>query len=171
MTDKNGGCVEVEVNDRNQIVAIHPGKLSVQQARDLADLLLRRAAHAEYNIRRNQEDERRREAAKIPVDLTDRTLLDGSPVTPGHREIDPTTGMQKDYVVLSAAERAKGFVRPVRRTYRHLKCNTTTTMGLALAETCARSPVFYSGAFCCQCRAHFPLVEFVWDGTDEPVGS
>src|SRR4051794_8569721 len=29
--------------------------------------------------------------------------------------IDPATGMHKDYWVLSAEERAKGFVRPVRR--------------------------------------------------------
>lgn len=49
----------------------------------------------------------------------EKTLADGSPVTPDHREIDPATGMQKAYVVLSQEERAKGFVRPVRRSYRH----------------------------------------------------
>ena len=48
------------------------------------------------------------------------TLTDGSPVTPDHRDIDPATGMQRAYVVLSEAERAKGFVRPVRRTYQHV---------------------------------------------------
>lgn len=48
------------------------------------------------------------------------TLTDGSPVTPEHREIDPKTGMQKDYVVLSEEERAKGFVRLVRNSYRHV---------------------------------------------------
>ena len=47
-------------------------------------------------------------------------LTDGSPVTPEHLEIDPRTGMQKGYVVLSDAERAKGFVRPVRRSYIHV---------------------------------------------------
>lgn len=46
------------------------------------------------------------------------TLTDGSPVTPDHRELKPN-GQQKGYVVLSAEERAKGFVRPVRRTYVH----------------------------------------------------
>ena len=66
------------------------------------------------------------------------TLTDGSPVTPDHREIDPKTGMQKGYVVLSAEERAKGFVRPVRRSYVHVGCGTVTTMGRALAETYAR---------------------------------
>ncbi|NBJ13246.1 hypothetical protein [Microvirga arsenatis] len=102
------------------------------------------------------------------------TLTDGSPVTPDHREIDPRTGMQKGYVVLSAEERAKGFVRPVRRTYRHLKCKGVTTMGQALAETYARDPYFYSGTFCAHCGTHFPVGEdgeFVWDGTDEKVGT
>ena len=99
------------------------------------------------------------------------TLTDGSPVTPDHREINPDTGMQKDYVVLSAEERAKGFIRPVRRTYLHKPCGTTTTMGVALAETYARDPKFYSGTFCCACRNHFPLDQFVWDGTSERVGS
>ena len=31
-------------------------------------------------------------------------------------------------LTLSEEERAKGFVRPVRRTYKHLTCGTTTTM-------------------------------------------
>lgn len=99
------------------------------------------------------------------------TLTDGSPVTPDHREIDPRTGQQKGYVVLSAEERAKGFVRPVRRNYKHLTCGAVTTMGQSIAETYARDPKFYSGTFCCNCRSHFPVAEFVWDGTDETVGS
>jgi hypothetical protein len=106
-----------------------------------------------------------------PVDRTKRCMTDGSPVTEDHREIDSSTGMQKGYVALCPVERAKGFVRPVRRTYTHLTCHTGTTMGLALAETYARDPEFYTGTFCCQCRAHFPLIEFVWAGTDEKVGS
>ena len=32
---------------------------------------------------------------------------------------DPNTGMNSSYVVLTEAERAKGFVRPVRKTYVH----------------------------------------------------
>ncbi|KAB2937393.1 hypothetical protein [Hyphomicrobium sp.] len=94
------------------------------------------------------------------------TLTDGSPVTPDHREINPATGQQKGYVVLSAEERAKGFVRPVRRTYVHSKCGVATTMGQAIAETYARQPDFYSGTFCVGCRPHFPVGEdgeFVWD--------
>lgn len=102
------------------------------------------------------------------------TLTDGSPVTPDHRDIDPTTGMQKAYVVLSEEERAKGFVRPVRRSYVHEKCGGITTMGLALAETYARDPSFYNGTFCCHCHTHFPVGadgEFTWHGTAEKVGT
>jgi hypothetical protein len=76
-------------------------------------------------------------------------------------------GQQKTYLVFSEEERAKGFVRPLRRSYRHLKCGTTTTMGYELAATYARSPSFYSGTFCCTCKAHFPVGtngEFVWNG-------
>lgn len=103
-----------------------------------------------------------------------RTLTDGSKVTPDHREINPATGMQKGYVVLSEEERAKGFVRPVRQSYKHLTCGVVTTMGRALAETYARDPKFYSGTFCAGCRSHFPVGpdgEFVWDGVDEKVGA
>lgn len=102
------------------------------------------------------------------------TLTDGSPVTPDHREIDPATGMQKGYVVLSTEERAKGFVRPVRRSYVHKKCGVVTTMSQALAETYARDPFFYRGTFCAGCRTHFPVGEngeFVWGDTTDKVGT
>lgn len=111
------------------------------------------------------------------ADVPKTTLTDGSPVTDDHRELNPATGQQKGYVVLSEAERAKGFVRPVRRSYVHDKCGGLTTMGQALAETYAADPHFYSGTFCCHCRAHFPVGEadmggeFVWAGTTERVGS
>jgi uncharacterized coiled-coil protein SlyX len=109
-----------------------------------------------------------------PVDYSARVLTDGSPVTPDHTEIDPRTGLQKAYVVLSKEERDKGFVRPVRSTYTHTKCHTDTTMGVALAETYARSPDFYSGTYCAQCRGHFPVGEtgeFMWAHTTEKVGT
>ena len=105
-----------------------------------------------------------------PVDRTQRVLTDGSPVTEDHREIK-SNGMQKAYVVLSAEERAKGFVRPVRQSYVHKTCGVVTHMGLALAETYARDPGFYSGTFCVSCKAHFPLDQFTWDGTDEVLGT
>jgi hypothetical protein len=152
------------------------------------------------------------------------TLTDGRPVTSDHQEINPSTGQQKGYVVLSEEERAKGYVRPVRYSYRHVGasgpkyplrdltddekeryskvgyvkyeaypegestaigrywlqaqldkigkgCGVVTTMGAAIAETYARDPKFYGGTFCCGCRKHLPLDEFVWDGTSEIVGS
>ncbi len=82
-------------------------------------------------------------------------------------------GMQKDYLVLSDEEIAKGYVRPVRASYKHKKCGIVTTMGLKIAETYARDPKFYGGTFCSGCGAHFPVGEdgeFTWlDGTK--VGS
>lgn len=98
-------------------------------------------------------------------------LTDGSEVTPDHREIDPSTGMQKGYVVLCPDERAKGFARPVRQRYMHTKCGTVTTMGLSLAETYARDPKFYGGTFCCGCGTHYPVAEFTWEPDGSVVGS
>ena len=149
-------------------------------------------------------------------------LTDGSPVTEDHKEIDPETGMQKGYVVLTEEERSKGFIRPVRRSYIHVGrqpkyplrpldndekerykefkyiafeaypdsespvcgrywtqedidrqqgCGTRTIMGQALAETYARNPKFYSGTFCCGCKKHFPVGEFVWEEDGTKVGS
>lgn len=105
------------------------------------------------------------------------TLTDGRQVYPEHRNRiteGSRKGQQQDYVVLAEEERAKGFIRPVRHSYKHLKCGVVTTMGQTLAETYARDPNFYSGTFCCGCRDHFPVGEngeFVWDGTDERVGT
>jgi len=121
------------------------------------------------------EDEiKRLNASTIPADRSARELTDGKPVTPDHRDIDPSTGLQKAYVVLSKFERDKGFVRPYRDAYRHLKCQAITVMGRSLAETYARDPEFYSGTFCSTCRAHFPVGEdgeFTWyemDGREGP---
>ena len=103
----------------------------------------------------------------------EKTLLDGSPITPDHLEIMPS-GQQKDYVVLSVAERDKGFVRRLRRSYEHLKCGKVTTMNMAIAETYARNPRFYGGTFCANCKDHFPIGidgEFVWEGTRYKVGT
>lgn len=148
------------------------------------------------------------------------------PNDPDLREHEPS-GQQKTYLVLSEEERAKGFVRPVRRSYRHVGipgpsnplrdltaeeharydqygyvqfemypdaespvtgrywtqaqldsigkgCGSITTMGTALAETYARDPRFYGRTFCVHCGKHLPVGEkgeFVWEGTDERVGS
>lgn len=127
------------------------------------------------------------------------------------------------YLVLSDAERARGFVRPVRQSYVHVGppgpqyplrdltdeekalwgddyvafevypetespktgkfwtqaqldkvgkgCGTLTTMALPIAETYAREPSFYGATYCTGCQMHLPVEEFVWDGTEERVGS
>ena len=71
-------------------------------------------------------------------------------------EINPTTDMQKDYVVLAQHEREQGFIQPVRHQYTHLTCGQSTWMDQPL-----------TGTFCATCRQQFPLEQFVWSGTTE----
>lgn len=149
-------------------------------------------------------------------------LVSGAPVPDDRSHIElKENGQQKDYIVLTAEERAKGFVRPYREAYCHVgkqpkfplrdltdeervqyttfgyvkyetypesesplcgkfwttaelnanACGTVTTMARSIAETYARDPSFYSGTFCVRCGQHYPLNQFVWDGTNEQVGS
>ena len=84
---------------------------------------------------------------------------------------DKPTPQAGKYLVLSPEERAKGFVRPVRRAYVHKECGTVTTMNLALAETYSAKPDFYSATYCVKCQKHRPVAEFTWQGTNEQVGS
>lgn len=91
-------------------------------------------------------------------------------LTHGAESLDgPPVPQAAVYLVLSDAERAKGFVRPVRRTYEHTVCGTTTTMGTAIAETYAREPGFYGATYCVHCGVHRPVGsagEFIWpDGS------
>lgn len=103
-----------------------------------------------------------------------------------------SNGLQAAYLVLSDEERAKGFVRPLRKTYvhhfttdgslvpivllnEHLPllggCGAATTMATAIAETYAVNPSYYGVTYCVGCRAHLPVGEFHWDGSSEVVGS
>lgn len=186
MIDKVEGHLEVGLNDNDEIVINHPDLkpdengvghivFSINQAQHLGSLLMTKASEAANNRRRKEEDARRKAAEAIPVDRSAQTLTDGSPVTPDHRELKEN-GQQKAYVVLSDAERAKGFVRPVRRTYRHIKCGSDTSMSQSIAETYARDPKFYGGTFCVQCGNHFPLNidgkhQFEWIDDGTAVGS
>lgn len=109
-----------------------------------------------------------------PVDRSARQLVGGGDInSPDYLELKPN-GQQKDYVVLTAEERAKGFVRPYRDAYRHSVCGTITTMSRPIAETYARDPNFYTGTFCLRCGTHKPVGEdgeFTWyemDGTEGP---
>jgi len=90
--------------------------------------------------------------------------------------VDETPVPQADaYLVLSDEERAKGFVRPVRRAYIHVICGALTTMSQALAETYAANPKFYGATYCAHCAMHRPVGEageFVWDDeTGAKVGT
>lgn len=93
----------------------------------------------------------------------DPRLTHGSDTTPRPQE--------EVYLVLSAEERAKGFVRPVYRAYLHHdpECGAVTTMGLALCETYAANPSFYGSTYCTRCQMHRPVGaegEFTWIGDD-----
>jgi hypothetical protein len=125
-------------------------------------------------IRLETQAEAQKKAESIPVDRSAREVL-GTAVAPGFADTtDRGDGQQKGYVVLTADERSKGFVRPVRHTYIHEKCGVPTSMGQALAETYARDPKFYSGTFCTQCKGHFPVGangEFVWKDDGMKVGT
>lgn len=178
MTEQNSsqparGYLEVGTSGDGEVVVNHPDLepdesgvghivFSVDEANNLAHLLQVKAVEA----RHEKEEKRREDAAAIPVDRSARELASGEsvPTDQSHAELKEN-GQQKDYVVLSAAERAKGFVRPYRDAYRHLTCGKITTMGRAIAETYARDPTFYSGTFCTTCVGHFPVGEngeFVW---------
>jgi len=79
---------------------------------------------------------------------------------------DVPVAQQTAYLVLPDEELARGFVQPVRTSYRHKTCGQITSLGLTLAETYARDPWFYGGTFCVACSMHRVLTEFVWmDGT------
>lgn len=100
--------------------------------------------------------------SEVTSDPTDPRLTHGADMNPSP---------QADaYLVLSEDERKKGFVRPYRAAYRHLKCGQMTTMSRPIAETYARDPKFYGGTYCATCCMHRPLSEFAWlDGSQ--VGS
>lgn len=186
MSDTPKGFLEVGVNENNEIVINHPDLkpdengvghivFSVQQAQHLSQLLVGASHETARNILKKEDDIRREKAEATPVDRSSVTLTDGSPVTPDHQDLKEN-GQQKGYKVLSDVERAKGFVRPVRRSYRHIKCDGVTTMSQEIAETYARCPSFYGGTFCCECGRHFPLVidgksQFAWVDDGSEVGS
>lgn len=85
----------------------------------------------------------------------------------GHGSDKQPVPMNVKYLVLSDEERARGFVRPVYRSYLHHdpQCEGITTMALPLCETYARQPDFYGATYCARCRMHRPVGphgEFTW---------
>jgi hypothetical protein len=178
------GILEVGINENGEVIINLPDLtpvedgvghivFSVDEALNLARVLHNKAGEAA--LARHKKRQEGIMASAPPVDRSKRVLASGSPVPEdnSHTEIQ-SDGMQKEYVVLSADERSRGFVRPYRDAYRHLKCGHITTMGKSIAETYARDPHFYTGTFCSTCRAHFPIGEdgeFRWyemNGTEGP---
>lgn len=140
--------------------------------------------------RRETPDEERERVRRMTDELS-RVVTPASPTRHTTDPTDPRLRRGSDdtprpqneaYLVLSEAERAKGYLRPVRNTYRHVGaltqletdsgtpshqvrtggCGTTTTMGAAIAETYARDPWHYGSTYCVTCQKHRPLKEFVW---------
>lgn len=99
----------------------------------------------------------------------------------GHGSNTAPAPQNEAYLMLGEDERRKGFVRPVRRSYRHQdpECGAVTTMAAALAETYAANPGFYGATYCSGCRMHRPVGaegEFTWmtpggEDTTELVGT
>jgi hypothetical protein len=108
-------------------------------------------------------DDENKESTHLTTDPNDPRLGHGADTTPGPQN--------EVYLVLSEEERKKGFVRPLRRSYKHKTCGTVTSMGLALCETYARDPYFYGSTYCVGCQMHLPVSEFTWVEDGEVVGS
>lgn len=96
--------------------------------------------------------------------------LTTNPLDPrlGHGSDDKPVPQNEVYLVLSAEERAKGFVKPYRTSYKHT-CGVVTHMGSAIAETYARNPWFYGSTYCVSCSKHRPLSEFTWEPDGETM--
>lgn len=123
------------------------------------------------------------ESKHLTTDPTDPRL--------GHGIDDSPVPQNEVYLVLSEEERAKGFVRPLRKSYIHVgiggheidpndmskhgrtggACGAQSRMGLALCETYARDPKFYGLTYCVGCEKHLPVAEFVWDEDGAVVGT
>ncbi len=108
------------------------------------------------------------------------TTSDPSDPSLGHGVDDTPVEQNDKYLVLSDAERSKGFVRPYREVYIHVDCTVKpgchTIMSRGIAETYARNPKFYGSTYCTSCKMHRPLSEFRWADaggfvTEEVVGS
>jgi hypothetical protein len=173
MTNSPQSCSagSTEVTDLQQAQAAYD--TAIQKQRAAADAASA-ASSAVFEAKKQLDIAKQYLAATVPVDRSARQLSGGGAVTDDHCEINPATGQQKGYVVLSEAERSKGYVRPFRDAYRHLKCGAITTMSRDIAATYARDPEFYDGTFCSTCRSHFPVGEkgqFTWyemDGSEGP---
>lgn len=96
---------------------------------------------------------------------------DAAPCEGRGQSVSPAGGRN---VAFYNGVRERVFMRPVRRSYKCLRCNTVSVMSLELAETYARDPTCYPGIFCCGCLETLPVGkdgEFVWNGSTDKVGT
>ncbi len=157
------------------IAQIDGNSITVQETDEGVALRLVTDAEAQRLVAEEDakvEEQQRRLQSELPRHPDDRggQHLTTDPNDP-ELKVVRQDGQQAKYLVLSEEERAKGFKRPVRCSYFHLPCGTTTTMGRALAETWARDPAFYGATFCVRCGDHYPVKEFVWEGTQQQLGT
>jgi hypothetical protein len=119
-------------------------------------------------------------AIRVALEMTDKITTNRNDPDLGYGVDEEPVPQNKKYLVLSAEERKRGFVRPLRYSYIHRKewggCDKVTSMGTAIAETYARNPNFYGATYCATCLKHRPLDEFAWveetgEYTDIRVGS
>ena len=68
-------------------------------------------------------------------------------------------------------ESASADKRPSRLAYVHKTCGRLTHVQPSTAEIFAAHPDFYKTTFCYACASYFPATDFVWEGTNEPVGT
>jgi len=90
------------------------------------------------------------------------------------QEVPPLTGQLDSYSALE--DQGQELVRGLRYKYVHVggesPCGTMTRINSEpIARTFAIDPKYYSATFCMHCNLHLPVGEFVWDGTEELVGS
>ena len=89
------------------------------------------------------------------------------PGAPG--PIDPKTGMHTDYWVLPPAERAKGYVRPLRNTYVHVGVKPPTNLRDLTAEEHERYDQYGYIKYEAYGPEHSPIVGRYW--TKETLAS
>lgn len=97
--------------------------------------------------------------------MTAKTATDG--VTPGYEDAPApgplkTNGQHTSYWILSDEERAKGFVRPVRRSYRHVGRRHPATLRDLTEEEKARYAEFKYAAFEAYPEERLPVTGRFW---------
>lgn len=73
--------------------------------------------------------------------------------------------------LLTEEELNLGYVRPLRKEYRHDRCGEITSVSLMVAEVLASYPRYYASVLCSTCAVQMPVREFRWTEDGHRVGS